>query len=240
MKYVLDVHTHTTASGHAYTTLLENAKYASEIGLELLGTTDHAPSMPGAPHHWYFGNLKVMPRELFGVTMLYGCEANIIDFDGNIDLPIEIQENLDILIVSIHEPVMEANNNLDLNTNAFLKAMDNPNVHIIGHPGNPKFPIHEEELVKKAKEKNILIEINNSSSIRSRMGSEETCTKIASLCKEYGVRIVLSSDAHSCFQIGEFDSAVNMLKKIDMPEELIINRSKKEFLDFFKEKGKQF
>lgn len=237
MKYVLDVHTHTIVSGHAYSTLLENAKYASEIGLELLGTTDHGPSMPGAPHEWYFGNLKVLPRELFGVTMLYGCEANIVDYEGNLDLTVDMQKNLDILIASIHEPIMKANKNPDLNTTALLKAMDNPNVHILGHSGNPKFPIHEEEIVKKAKEKNILIEINNSSFISSRIGSEKNCSKIASLCKEHGVKIILNSDSHFAYRIGGFDAAIKVLKQINMPEELIINKSKEDFLDFLRAKG---
>ncbi|WP_406541680.1 phosphatase [Clostridium ljungdahlii] len=238
MKYVLNVHTHTIVSGHAYSTLLENAKYASEIGLELLGSTEHGPSMPGAPHKWYFENLKVLPRKLFGVTMLYGCEANIIDYEGNLDLSTDLQEKLDIIIASIHEPIMEANKNPDLNTSALLKVMDNPNVHILGHTGNPKFPIHAEEVVKKAKEKSILIEINNSSFVSSRKGSEKNCTKIASLCKEYGVKIVLNSDSHFAYRIGGFESAIEMLKQIDMPEELIINRSKKDFLSFLKSKGK--
>ncbi|OBR92431.1 MULTISPECIES: phosphatase [Clostridium] len=238
MKYVLDVHTHTIVSGHAYSTLLENAKYASKIGLELLGSTEHGPSMPGAPHKWYFENLKVLPRKLFGVTMLYGCEANIIDYEGNLDLSTDLQEKLDIIIASIHEPIMEANKNPDLNTSTLLKVMDNPNVHILGHPGNPKFPIHAEEVVKKAKEKNILIEINNSSFVSSRKGSEKNCTKIASLCKEYGVKIILNSDSHFAYRIGGFEAAIEMLKQIDMPEELIINRSKKDFLSFLKSKGK--
>jgi putative hydrolase len=239
MKYAIDIHTHTVASGHAFTTLLENAKYASETGIEVLGTTDHGPSMPSAPHHWYFSSLRILPREIYGVTMLYGCEANIIDYEGNLDLPIEIQENLDIMIASLHDPVMEVNKSPDVNTKALLKAMDNPNVHMIGHPGNPKFPIYEEEIVKKAKENNILIEINNSSFVRSRAGSDKTCSKIALLCKEHGVKIVINSDAHSCFQIGGFDAAISLLKKIDMPEELIINRSKTELFDFLKAKGKQ-
>lgn len=238
MKYAIDVHTHTIASGHAYTTLLENAKYASEIGLEILGTTDHGPSMPGAPHHWYFGNLKVMPREIYGVTMLYGCEANIIDHEGNLDLPIDIQKKLDIIIASMHDPIMETNKGIDLNTAAYLNAMNNPNVHIIGHSGNPRFPIYAEEVVKKAKEKNVLVEINNSSFVTSRAGSKETCFRIASLCKEYRVKIILNSDAHSCFQIGNFDAAIEILKKVNMPEELIINRNKDEFLDFLRNKNK--
>ena len=47
MKYVLDAHTHTIASGHAYSTIREMAKAASEKGLELLGITEHSMKMPG-------------------------------------------------------------------------------------------------------------------------------------------------------------------------------------------------
>ena len=86
MKYALDVHTHTIASGHAYSTLIENAKAASEKGIKVLGTTEHGISMPHSPHIWYFNNYKVLPREMYGVTMLYGTEANIIDYDGNLDM----------------------------------------------------------------------------------------------------------------------------------------------------------
>ena len=238
MKYVADLHTHTLISTHAYSTLMENAKYASEIGLEILGVTDHGPNMPGAPQLWYFGNFKVLPRILYGVTMLYGCEANIIDYEGNLDLPLEMQEKLDIMIVSLHEPIMEGNKSADLNTDAILKVMDNPNVNIIGHLGNPKFPIIEEKIVKKAIEKNILIEINNSSFVSSRKGSYKECTKIAKFCKELGARIILNSDAHFCYSIGEFGIAEKMLKKIDFPDSLIINLNKDNLMSFLKEKGK--
>ena len=59
MKYssVLDLHTHTVASGHAYCSLREMAKAAADKGLELLGITEHAPSMPGTCHKFYFHNL---------------------------------------------------------------------------------------------------------------------------------------------------------------------------------------
>ena len=82
MKYALDVHTHTIVSGHAYSTLMENAKAASEKGIKVLGTTEHGCMMPNAPHIWYFNNYKVLPREMYGVTMLYGVEANILNHDG--------------------------------------------------------------------------------------------------------------------------------------------------------------
>lgn len=239
MKYPIDLHTHTIASGHAYSTIMENARYASDIGMKILGTADHGPNMPNAPYIWYFGNFRVLPRKLFGVAMLYGCEANIIDYDGNLDLPLDYQEKIDFMIASIHHPVMELNQNPELNTQAFLKVMDNPNVHILGHIGNPLFPIYEEEVVKKAKEKNILIEINNSSFSGSRPGSKDICKKVALLCKEYKTMIILNSDAHFCHSIGNFDEAIKMLNEINMPEELIINNSEEKLLDFLRSKGKE-
>jgi putative hydrolase len=236
MSYVVDVHTHTIVSGHAYTTLLENVLEASNNGIEVLGTTEHGPKMPGAPHLFHFGNLKVIPRELYGVTLINGSEANIVDYGGKLDLPVSIQKRLDIIIASLHDVCIEPGSREE-NTSALLCAMDNPLVDIIGHSGNPTFPIYEKEVVRKAKEKNVLIEINNSS-FMSRPGSEENCRKIAALCRDYKVNVIIGSDAHTCFHIGKFDHARNMLESIGMPEELIMNNEKNKILIYLKNKGK--
>ncbi|MEF1307797.1 phosphatase, partial [Vibrio owensii] len=74
MDIVIDSHTHTIASGHAYSTILENALSAKNKGLKLLCTTDHAPEMPGAPHYWYFNNQRILPRFLHDVGILRGVE----------------------------------------------------------------------------------------------------------------------------------------------------------------------
>lgn len=154
MKSILDVHTHTVASGHAYSTIIENAKEASNKGIKVLGVADHGPKMPDGPHIFYFLNLEVLPRKLYGVEILRGCEANIIDYEGNIDIPEKIANKLDYMIVSLHEPCIKPGT-IEENTNALIKAMDNKNIMIIGHPGNPNFPIDEEKVVLKAKEKNM-------------------------------------------------------------------------------------
>lgn len=237
MKYVLDVHTHTVASGHAYTTLLENAKYASEIGLEILGTTEHGPTMPHAPHVWYFHNYRVLPRKIYGVKMLYGCEVNIMDNKGNLDLEEDTLKDLDIVIASLHDPCIKPKTRKE-NTEALLNVMDNPYVDVIGHSGNPKFPIYEEEVVKKAKEKNILIEINNSSFKTSRIGSKPTCKKIAELCMKYNTPIIMGSDSHVCFTIGNFDKIEEVMEEICFPQELIINNDEKKLIKYLKNKGK--
>ena len=57
--YVLDLHTHTYVSGHAYNTMNEMAYAAKEKGLQLLGITDHAPAMPYSSGPLHFLNLKV-------------------------------------------------------------------------------------------------------------------------------------------------------------------------------------
>ena len=46
-NYVLDIHTHTLASGHAFGTIREMAQAASERHLELLGVSEHGPGIPG-------------------------------------------------------------------------------------------------------------------------------------------------------------------------------------------------
>lgn len=236
MKYVLDTHTHTVVSGHAYTTWLENVKHASDIGLKILGTTDHGPKMPGGPHEFYFNNLKALPRRLYGVLNLRGCEANIINYNGDLDISKDIQNKLDIVIASLHDVCIDPSSEEE-HTQALLKVMDNDNVHIIGHMGNASFPADYEEVIKKAKKKDILIEINNSSFI-SRPGSYKNCLKIAKLCKKYGVKVIIGSDAHTCFQIGQFSRADELLKKIEMPEELIMNLDEKKIIRYLKNRGK--
>lgn len=237
MKYVVDVHTHTIVSGHAYTTLLENVKEAKAKGIKILGNTEHGPKMPGGPHLFHFGNIKVIPREIYGVTILRGCEANIMDFNGNLDIPDYIEERLDLIIASLHDVCIKPGTKEE-NTRAILGAMDNPSVHIIGHSGNPAFPIFQEAMVKKALEKDVLIELNNSSLAGSRKGSEDNCAMIAKLCKEYGVKVIIGSDAHTCFHIGEFDLVHKLLEEINMPEELIMNNDEFKLLKYLKKKGK--
>lgn len=236
MKYVLDTHTHTIFAGHAYSTWLENIEWASKNGIEVLGTTEHGPAMPGGPHIFYFENLKVLPREAFGVIHLRGCEANIIDFDGNIDIPESTQEKLDIIIASLHEPCISPGT-IEENTNALLGVMDNPRVDILGHIGNPRYLLDYEKIIQKAKGKNKLIEINNGS-FKSRPGCEENCSKVIELCIRYRVPIVINSDAHIAFDIGKFTLADELIQKNNVPEELIFNNEKNKIINYLKNKGK--
>ena len=80
MKYLVDTHTHTVASTHAYSTLQEYVVMAKQKGIKLFATTDHGPDMADAPHFWHFVNLRVIPRIVDGVGILRGIEANIKEY----------------------------------------------------------------------------------------------------------------------------------------------------------------
>lgn len=236
MKILADTHTHTCASTHAYSTVTEMAKAAAEAGLEAIAVTDHGMMLPDAPHAWHFHNLKNIPREIFGVKILYGIEANILDPDGSIDpLEDEIYKKLDIVNASIHSPCYSGKG--DDHTSAYLNIVNDPRVDIICHSGSAAYPYDYERIIKLAKENNKLIEINNHSFF-VRKSSIKNCRRIAELCKEYGTGIVVTSDAHISFDLGCYSRAAEMLEEISFPEELVINRSLKSLEEFFEAKGK--
>lgn len=239
MKYVLDTHTHTIVSGHAYNTMNEMAKHASEMGLEMLGITDHAPDMPGSCSYMHFLNLRACPREKYGIRLMFGAELNIKDYDGTVDLPEHILQEMDYCIASIHPPCYKAGT-IEENTNAYIHAMENPYVNIIGHPDDDRFPIDYEAFVKAAKKNHVLVEMNNSSLLPTsfRKGADEIYKKILKLCMQYEVPIVLGSDSHIEETIACFSESDEILKSLDFPEELIMNTSLKKFTDFISE-GKQ-
>lgn len=233
MKDVLDVHTHTLASGHAYNTIMEMAKAASDMGLELLGISDHAPEMPGSAHMFYFSNLKAVPRTLYGLHVLLGTEANIMDFDGRLDLKPGLLEQMDVVIASLHTPCIPCGT-MQENTRALLAVIRNPLVHIVGHPDDSRYPVDYKEIVLAAKEHHTLLEVNNHSLDPTgvRKGARENDRKMLEYCVEYQVPVIMGSDAHSAWEIRDHRRALALLEEMNFPEELVVNRSAAVFLKF--------
>ena len=235
MKAIVDMHTHTVASGHAYSTINENVQFAKKHGIKILGMSDHGPNMLGGPELYFFNNLKVIPKEIDGVRVLKGMEANILDAEGNLDkLDPRALPGLDYLIASLHTICMKPSTKED-NTNAILNAMDKEKVKIIGHPDDGRYPLDYEAIVKKAKEKNILLEVNNSSLSPNtfRKGARENIKTYLELCKKYGVRIIMGTDAHICYDIGVFKYAEEVIEEANFPKELVINYWEDEIKEFF-------
>lgn len=229
IKDILDTHIHTLASGHAYSTIRENAQAAAKKGLELLAITDHAPKLWGSCQTIYFQNLKVVDRHAYDVELLMGVELNILDEQGNIDLPLRTLKQMDLTIASLHVPCFIPGSR-EFNTEACVNAMKNPFVNILGHPDDPRYPVDYRALVQAAKEYEVLLELNNSS-LRpggSRKNARGFDVEMLKLCMEYQTPIVIGSDAHVDTDIGRHDEALELLEEIGFPEELAVNRSVEE------------
>lgn len=229
MKIEVDTHTHTCCSTHAFGTISENAAAAAKRGLQMLCMTDHTPALPDAPHLWHFKTLSRLPREIEGVKILFGAEANLLDTNGNIDLPSEIQNDLEVIVASIHIPVYMRQTSAE-HTKTYLGALKNPNITILGHTGDYRFPYNIDEVTAAAAEYGKCIEINNNSCKNPR--NADNYREIIAACKKNGTFITVSSDAHTPFEIGNFDAAVNLLEEADFPSEQIANLTAERFEEF--------
>lgn len=236
MLYPVDPHTHTVASSHAYSTISEYVAEARRKGVRLFANTDHGPAMPGAPHPWFFGNLHVIPRVLDGVGVLRGIEANILDDTGRVDVPEEAAGRLDVVLASLHDPVFPPATRAE-HTRALVHAIAGGRVDVVGHPGNPAFPIDVEVVVRAAVEHGVALEINNSSFGPSRKGSGPYCRAVAEAARDLGAFLVMSSDAHFAGALGGFSDAFALLEQVEFPKERILNASPRTFLDFLERRG---
>lgn len=226
MKFLLDSHTHTIASGHAYNTVREMVLSAKEKGLKLISITDHGPAMPGAFSNFYFLNFGAVDSNMYGVELLMGSEVNVMDYEGNIDLDDNILKRLDVVIASLHLPCINPGTKEE-NTMAYLNAMKNPYVNIIGHPDDSNFLVDYEAIVLGAKENNVLLELNDSSLNPNnyRKNAKNNDIEMLNLCKKHNVPIIVGSDAHFDSAVGNHDLAMEVINITEFPEELIVNCS---------------
>ena len=233
MELLVDLHTNTIASGHAYSTITENAQAASRRGLKLLGMTDHGPSMPGAPHLFHFDNLSIIPDELSGVQILPGVEANITNHEGELDMPLEYLAHLKLILVGLH-PICYPGGTCEQNTQAYIKAMENPYTDMMVHPGRPDFEMDLEKIAHASARLNIPVEVNNSSlsTIRDKDGARHNCRSIACYMVKYKSPVILGSDAHFWDRVGEFSDALDLVHEAGISEQQILNTSPDRVLEY--------
>ena len=239
-----DYHTHTKYSRHNHGrgTILENASAAAEKGLKQIAITDH-----GFNHMLYGVKRKEMPgireeiltaREVAGVDILLGVEANLISLNGDIDLREEDYEYLDIVLMGHHKlvkyasksdkyklglanllegPFAPSKERINRNTTAFLKALDKQPIDIITHL-NYGCPTDTLPVAKMAKQKGVLVELNGK---RICFTDKEIEIMISE-----GVKFIINSDAHSPERVGEVNNAINLAFKLGIPPSQIVNLDK--------------
>ncbi len=239
-----DYHTHTKYSrhGHGKGTVLENASVANEKGLKQIAITDH-----GFNHNFYGVRRRDIPdikedilnaKEVTGVDILLGVEANLISLNGDIDVNIEDFEFLDVLAMGFHKlvhmdknqdfwklsmanifssPFAPSKEKVNRNTTAFLKALDKYPIDILTHI-NYGFPVDALAVAKLAKEKGTYIELNGK---RINISERDLDTMASE-----GVKFILNSDAHTPDRVGECNEGLNLIFKLGIPLAQVANIDK--------------
>lgn len=230
MRIAIDTHTHTVASGHAYSTVYELAMGARKRRLAGFVLTDHGPALPGGTHPYHFGNLRILPRRIRGVRFYRGVEANVMDTSGKLDLADEYLIKLDFVYAGLHELCFDPSSEAE-NTRALVAALRNPLVDAVSHPGNAAYPVDIPAVVAAAKEEGKAIEINNGT-FRVRQGSDDSCARFAELCAETGTLVVCASDAHYWEDVGRVDIALGLIERSGIRKEQLINATTASFEAF--------
>jgi DNA polymerase (family 10) len=191
------VHAHSTWSD-GKNSLEEMALAARALGLKYLTVTEHSEAAI------YAGGLKVddLKRQweeidrvnaaVPGVRLLKGIEVDILE-SGALDYSDSVLEQLELVIGSIH---VRHGMDEDQMTRRLLAALDNPCLHILGHPtgrliqSREPYPVRMEEVLERAAERGVAVEVNGKP---ARLDIKAEYVRQA---VKRGVRLVVSCDAH--------------------------------------------
>ncbi|MDR1612289.1 MAG: phosphatase [Planctomycetota bacterium] len=219
----VDTHTHTVLSGHAWSTLQENAAAARERDLFGLCLTEHGPRMPGGGTDIIPAAQNMLPKTVNGIRVYKGTEANIVDFNGLLDIGSKFLSRTEFAIASLHDICMQPGDAVQ-NTGALLAAINTDRIDMLGHLDDPKVPCELDTLVTETNRLGKLVEINNNS-LAVRRNSEPNVVTLAKLCMRLQAPVCVSSDAHFATMVGAVDNALALLNRLGFPEELVINRN---------------
>lgn len=213
----VDLHLHSIASGHAFNTIDEIIHFAQMNGYDLIGISDHGPKMEGAPHSGYFEMLYRLPRRASNTQVLYGCEANILDEYGNLDLPDFLVKTLDYVIAGLHSRTPYQGRSPAEHTQAVVSAICSGRADIISHPISFNFLTDSKKIVHCAARHHVILEVNKTVILEAvRRKRDDIITSSAALFSEaqsMGVPLLFGSDAHHISEMGLAPDEISLIER---------------------------
>lgn len=221
-----DFHCHSNWNG-GENSIRELAEKAISLGYGFLGIADHTKTLK-IENGLDEKRIKEQRKEIDRINkefidknikfkVLQGSEVDILK-NGELDINNETLKTLDYVSISIHSNFKMTNQEM---TKRIIKAMSNPYVKIFNHPTGmilgkrEGYSVNMEEVMKKAKEKNIALEINS-----YRLDLNYQLAKIA---KKMGIKIAIGSDAHNIKELSDMRFGVYQARRAGLEKKDIIN-----------------
>ncbi|MCK9379162.1 MAG: PHP domain-containing protein [Candidatus Moranbacteria bacterium] len=232
----IDLHLHTVASGHAQCTLVEYIEQAKKLKMNVIGISDHGPNNAETlTTEVYFRTLDRIPDVVDGIRVLKGIEANVINEGGDIDVSDKLAERLDFVMASFHENAGYIDQGKEGNTKTLIKLIRSGKIDIITHPFNTKsYDVDMEKISEEACKNNVLLEVNFSY-IKGRKLQSFTISNlkiIIDIVRRNGKKVILGSDAHNIWELGDDSSLTSIKEEIGLTDDLIINNYSEELFEF--------
>jgi DNA polymerase (family 10) len=225
---------HTTASdGH--NSIVEMAEAAIARGLQYIAITDHSKNLAminGLDDERALEHMKRIReadvRMEGRIRIFTGIEVDILA-DGALDLSDEVLAQMDVVIASIHSRFEQPRDEM---TARILRAIENPNVHILGHPTGRQLLRREPyqfdtgAVLRRCAELGVAVEHNASP---ERLDLSDRDLRFA---KECGCKIVMDTDAHITRVVGDWRYGVRQLRRAWLTAADVLNTlPPAEFLD---------
>ena len=226
-----DLHMHTTATDGT-ASILEMAEAAKARGLKYIAITDHSKRVSMANGldadrlraHWRA--IDKVREQITGIEILRGIECDILE-DATMDLPDDVLAEADWVIAVLHYGLKQPREQIN---KRLLMAIQNPHVNVIGHPTGriigkrPGADISFDEILKAAADHGVMMEIN---AHRCRLDLDDVH---AAAAKDRGIKIVISTDAHSTKGFNEMQFGIHQARRAGLEKTDIANaRSFEEF-----------
>lgn len=218
-----DVHMHTVETD-GRNTIEEMAEAARERCYKYMAITDHSKNLAfanGLDDNRAVEHMKRIRAvsETAGIKIFAGIEVDILA-DGTLDLSDSVLEDMDVVIASVHSHFNQSAAEM---TDRLLKAVENPNTSIIGHPTGRQllrrdaYPFDVDAVMKAAAQRKVAMELN---SFPERL---DLCDRHLRLAKQYGVKIVINTDSHHTSHLDKMRFGVLQARRAWLAKEDVLN-----------------
>lgn len=236
MTLKIDLHVHTIASGDSQNTVLEYINRAKELGMDVIGFSDHGPNLPRSNvNSSYLGTSTRIPKFIDGVRVLKGVEANIVDSDEFIDIEPRVINKLDYVMANLHLNAGYDNQGKEKNTHVIINALKSGKIKILTHPFfTGKFDIDMGKVCEVACQNNVLLEVD-CDYLKERNLKDDTISNLKimiSIAKRYNKKIIVNSDAHNIWDLADDSSLDKYKQEIGLTDDMIINNYPDELAEF--------